>query len=545
MISEKQLLNDNVETKDREKINTKKFPVNTVSFDEEKAKYTGQTSSVQQNATLTILDASHIIGKNDQGGVNYQVLKNYTASGNDGDLITFTNAETDLNELLAKNYEINSIYNEGEKISETDFSSAANTWKYNAQPASDQHYYIFLNHITGQINADNNYGRNDLVREVTETICYQDEDGNALTDSDSKNKAVFTAAGGVDQTTGKLIQFAENGNVMTDELGNWKEVDIASADINDPHNFIWSKEVTLSAQELPQTLKDGKYEIKAVSPAASSSDLKSVMAYQVDHNTEDFTITVTYAKKEAEVTPVLNSINYIDDFDDQVLESHVFSGNVGDQVEYKSQDIINNFEKDGLVLLSNNFNDDQQTFDEDNSKYEVHFAHGVEAKDLKKQIVTKINYTDERGNRLARPIENNVEFIYHGYVDRVTGEWVSTKEVNGQLVADKVVAANWNERNTSVNNIMAKELSGYHYKTVTGFADGKIDVDLKTGTVDISNVDADSNNSDLTLIYKKNTYRDTAKLAKEVKADKKSEFKMSASGLAFMNMMTIVIPSQK
>lgn len=53
-----------------------------------------------------------------------------------------------------------------------------------------QHYFIFLNHTTDQINKDNNYGRSDLVKTVTETIHYQDENGDSIT-KDYVNQATF------------------------------------------------------------------------------------------------------------------------------------------------------------------------------------------------------------------------------------------------------------------------------------------------------------------------------------------------------------------
>lgn len=549
MISEEQLMNDDEKKTANPKVKTHadNAPLltqsnKTVSFEAKKEEYIEKAESELQRANLAVLDANHITGKGEQGNLIYQVLKNYTVSGKANDVIDFAGADSDIKAFLARNYEINSIYSEGQKIEATDYQTASQDWKFNNQTNNTQHYFIFLNHTTDQINKDNNYGRSDLVKTVTETIHYQDENGDSIT-KDYVNQATFFAAGGVDKTTGKLIQFDNNGQVLTDELGNWKEIDIADADINDPNNFVWSKEVKLHAYDLPQDL-DGNFEIKSISPEAASSDgMKSIMAYQVDHNSEDFTINVTYAVKKnvndvpAEAVVVSNQVSFVDETTGYVLETQIFEGRVGDEVVYSTKDKIAGYEKEGYVLVHSNFEDGNEVFKPVSAEYQIQLAHGVKEKNIQKVVTCLLSYADENGEKLADPIKNEVEFTYNGYVDQVNGNWVSAKDAEGKLIVDKVIKQpNWKERNASQSAILAKEIDGYRYKTLLGAADAKLGVDLKTGAVDLSNLHETSNNSDLTLIYQKTA-------AKKVVRTEQPR-RLSAQSLAFMNMITLVIPSK-
>lgn len=156
------------------------------------------------------------------------------------------------------------------------------------------------------------------------------------------------------------------------------------------------------------------------------------------------------------------SITYIDDDDNyKILDSENVSGDYNSNIFFSvsPETMIKDFERKGYVLVSSDYKPNEK-FGLKPTDYEVHLKHGVvhvtpedpvepgeainpdypggggptyplNVDQLEKTVTRTINYIYARNNM---PIENNptivqtADFKANGYIDKVTGDWVTVKE---------------------------------------------------------------------------------------------------------------------
>ncbi|MBD5430262.1 YSIRK-type signal peptide-containing protein, partial [Lactobacillus sp.] len=183
-----------------------------------------------------------------------------------------------------------------------------------------------------------------LTKDVTRTIVY-------------KGAGDKTPAS-VDQT----VKFTQSG-VLDKVTGEWTTP------------LTWSEDQTFTAQTSPKV--DGYH---VVSVDKDTTDNVNVDAATVSHDANDYTVTVTYepdAPTTPDKTPATGKVTYIDDTTNKTLKADDLNGNVGDKIDYTTQDKIQNYENEGYVLVSNDFNDGNETFQENGNNFEVHLKHGT------------------------------------------------------------------------------------------------------------------------------------------------------------------------
>lgn len=217
---------------------------------------------------------------------------------------------------------------------------------------------------------------------------------------------------------------------------------------------------------------------------------------------------VVYVKKAT------GDIIYIDDTTNTQLNSDKFSGHVGEKINYKTSDKINDYENQGYVLGSNNFKDNSATFVDGKNHFEVHFKHGVVTIDennpgspddpinkknpngpkypkdsdkVSKDITRTITYIDSEGNKV-KTFTQKAHLNAKGTLDKVTGDWID----NLTWVSDKNEFA-------SVN---APIVNGEHISNIEN--NKKLYKVDKNGNVDSYKIDENSKSGSVVVRYAKN-----------------------------------------
>lgn len=237
-----------------------------------------------EKANLHIIDIS-------DGNKN---LGDFNASGDDNTVINFNGAQATIDAYVKAGYKVNGIVqatsdpNNPTKYG-TDYASASSQWSFDDKPGVDQSFYVYLKHDYTPINPTNAFGRNDLTREVTETVHYVDEATGKPVATDYTNKVTFTGQGMVDKVTGKMLKVKSvaNGQITYDyNVDN--EIDIATAKASD---FAWSNPTTFAKATSPVI---GGYTIDAAkttpSDLADGNDIKEIANVGYDHANVEATV---------------------------------------------------------------------------------------------------------------------------------------------------------------------------------------------------------------------------------------------------------------
>ncbi|MCC4410644.1 YSIRK-type signal peptide-containing protein, partial [Limosilactobacillus reuteri] len=242
------------------------------------------------------------------------------------------------------------------------------------------------------------------------------------------------------------------------------------------------------------------------------------------------------------------TITYIDDTTGQILHVDDINGRIGTNSLYRptskefsgnseiGQDksrktkTIGDYEKEGYVLVSNNYPADGAKFTDDNQvqNFEIHFAQGVQPvtpdtptpdvpkntpenarpNALKKEVTLTVNYVNADGTEFTGKIPANAKqtITFNGlaYVNKVTGELVNAKQdANGQWIVDKnntaMPAITWTPDNGSFSAVTSPAERGYHVETVSSNADAS-----GKNVAAINGITKDSNNINITVTYAKN-----------------------------------------
>lgn len=179
-----------------------------------------------------------------------------------------------------------------------------------------------------------------------------------------------------------------------------------------------------------------------------------VEGQNVDVNTQDNTVNITY-----NADPQKATVEYIDDTDNKTVATKELNGHTGETSNYSTADEISNLEKQGYVLVSDNYPKGGLVFDNDDQQdqtIEVHLNHGTTTvtpdkpgtpgqpidptnpdgpkyptgtdKDSLQSTVTRtINYVYQNGKQAESPVNDSLHFTDTKVIDKVTGEVISDK----------------------------------------------------------------------------------------------------------------------
>ncbi|KRM32971.1 LPXTG-motif cell wall anchor domain protein [Lactobacillus intestinalis DSM 6629] len=289
-----------------------------------------------------------------------------------------------------------------------------------------------------------------IDKTITRTVHYEGAD--QYTPNDVQQPVHFTAKGELDRVTGE-----------------------------------WTKELTWSGDQTFNSVTTPKIPgYHVVSVDKDTTDNQNVDSAKISHTGSDYTVTVKYAK-DAAPTPdtTTGKVTYIDDTAQTTLKTDSLSGNVGANIDYTTQDKINNYINMGYKLVSNNFTDGKEVFNKDASKndFEVHLVHdtvpvtpdnpgtpdkpinpndprpkdeqpkyptGTSEIDLTKDITRTVHY-EGADQYTPNDVQQPVHFTAKGVLDKVTGEW--TKELT------------WSGDQT-FNSVTTPKIPGYHVVSV-------------------------------------------------------------------------------
>nr|WP_253284884.1 LPXTG cell wall anchor domain-containing protein [Lactobacillus johnsonii] len=322
-----------------------------------------------------------------------------------------------------------------------------------------------------------------IDKTITRTVHYEGAD--QYTPNDVQQPVHFTASGELDRVTGK----------WTKEL-------------------TWSEDQTFNGVTTP---KIPGYHV--VSVDKDTTDNQNVDSAKISHSGADYTVTVKYAK-DADPTPdtTTGKVAYIDDTTGSTLKTDSLSGNVGANIDYTTQDKINNYINMGYKLVTNNFTDGKEIFNKDASKnnFEVHLVHdtvpvnpdhpddknGFTKEYLDRTITRDVTYVDEQGNEMSglTPEHQETKFQGSGYLDNVTGKWVTVE--NGKITG-LAQGLTWTpDKDASFDAIAAKTADGYHVISVSGNGISGFTVG-QDGSVTAQTVNKDTPSSTIKVVYAK------------------------------------------
>ncbi|MDT9605101.1 mucin-binding protein [Lactobacillus johnsonii] len=333
-----------------------------------------------------------------------------------------------------------------------------------------------------------------IDKTITRTVHYEGAD--QYTPNDVQQPVHFTAKGVLDKVTGE-----------------WTTP------------LTWSGDQTFNSVTTP---KIPGYHV--VSVDKDTTDNQNVDSAKISHTGSDYTVTVKYAK-DAAPTPdtTTGKVTYIDDTAQTTLKTDSLSGNVGANIDYTTQDKINNYINMGYKLVSNNFTDGKEVFNKDASKnnFEVHLVHdtvpvtpdnpgtpdkpinpkdprprdeqpkyptGTGEIDLTKDITRTVHY-EGAGEYTPSDVQQPVHFTAKSVLDKVTGQWttpltwsedqtfngVTTPKIPGYHVVsvDKDTTDNQNVDSAKISH------TGADYTVTVKYAKDEVPTPIKQGTIEV------------------------------------------------------------
>ncbi|MGQ5710019.1 mucin-binding protein [Lactobacillus sp. PSON] len=193
---------------------------------------------------------------------------------------------------------------------------------------------------------------------------------------------------------------------------------------------------------------------------------------------------VVYNKDAQEVS---GQVVYIDDTDDKTLKTADFKGKVGQKIDYTTAPSIKQYEDEGYVLVSNDFKDGDEVYKSTGNDFQVHLKHGTvpvnpenpgkpdepinpndptgpkypadtEKSALTKTIIRTINYVDNSGKVISKPVTQTVDFTKSGVLDKVTGKWITP--------------LTWDPTSKEISEVTSPKIPDYHVISVSKDKDG-------------------------------------------------------------------------
>ena len=448
---------------------------------------------------------------------NNSVIKSDSVDGNMGDKITYT-TNSSISDLINKGYILVTDGFTGQ--AGDDFTSENNgkiyqvIFKHGTRPVTpenpaDPDKPVDPNNPNTPKPSNPNLSKTDLQKTITRTVEYKYEDGTQAHEP-VKQEVTFTGKGTIDLVTGNLVTVDNAGNI-TSQNGRitWNQ---------DSQNF----------DAVPAVDHDGYY-ISGVNKNNSTANVDNqsgaVSSETVTPTSQNSNIVITLTKNPDVPEAAKGTINYIDDTTGQVIESANFAGSVGEKINYTTADSIKNWEAKGYNLVSNSFKDGEEVFTNGNNEFEVHLVHATTPitpdkpgkpgepvdpanpddphkypdnyvpQDLTKTVTRDVTYVYADGSQAEEPVHQEVKFTGNGYLDLVTGEYVTVD--NGGNITGKG-KINWNPENANFDATKSIDTSKYQ---IIGIRENNTvaNVDQTTGVVAAETVTKDSNNSSIVI----------------------------------------------
>ena len=412
--------------------------------------------------------------------INADGLKTtYEATGKPGTAINF---DDDTNTIQGT---IQALEEKGYELVKNEFTSGT---KFDNDANAAQHFVVIMKHkhqdITPDQDADN------LVKDVTRTIDYQDTEGKAVNGSpDNKSSyeqhVYFVRTAVKDVVTGEILGYDLNGDA---------QVDIAPAFGN-------------QAWRAANKGADGKYtvnsdadkftEVKSQDPASlgyNNVNLPTVNGHAVSYNSPAETVHVIYSKNPQPAKEQGSiKVDYFDDTTQQALtkvgttdlgyDTHEVDS--GTNVNFSDHDAQIKALKDaGYKIVSDPTVNMPKTVGNNDLTYTIHVAHnitpvtpdhpgnGLSHDDLTKTVKETVTY-EGAGEQTPATHTASLNFSGIAYYDEVTKKWT---DVNGKELTDqdKNKAITWTaDQGNTFPVVPTPAINGYTSKVEnTDYDDG-------------------------------------------------------------------------
>ena len=411
---------------------------------------------------------------------NNSVIKSDAVDGNIGDKIDYSTASS-ITDFENKGYILVTDGFTGQAGDE--FTTENNgqvykvVFKHGTRPVTpenpaDPNEPVDPDHPDTPTPSNPNLSKEDLQKTITRTIEYKYADGTQAHEP-VKQELTFTGKGTIDLVTGNLVTVDEDGNI-TSQNGK----------------ITWNHE-SQEFEAVPAIDHDGYY-ISSINQSNSTASVDgqtgAVGTETVTPNSQNGNIVITLTRNPDVPVAAQGSINYIDDTTGQTIESANFSGNVGQKINYTTAGSIKNWEAKGYNLVSNNFKDGEEVFTDGKNAFEVHLVHATTPvtpenpgkpgepvnptnpddphkypdnyvpQELAKTVTRDVTYVYADGSQAEAPVHQEVKFTGNGYLDLVTGEYV-TVDNNGKITGKGQI--NWTPESANFDATKSIDTSKY------------------------------------------------------------------------------------
>ena len=414
-----------------------------------------------------------------------------------------------------------------------------------------------------------------LKKDVSLTVKYVNSDGSQFTGTVPANASQslnFSGEAYVSKVTGKLV------NAKQDAKGQW----IVDSSNTATPEITWTPESS-SFSEVVSPVEAGYY-LKNISSHEAGNNVEAISG--ITHTSDNVEVTVTYAPlgKMIPVDPsgkpipdaptpqfpnnpsdpskgnpgnkpevpgwtpvdpsktvnpdpsdpgknvpvpyaqvVAGTVTYIDDTTGKTLSTYdIPKGTVGSKINYSTTETINNYEKQGYVLVSNNYPTDA-VYKVSGNDYQVHLVEGVQPitpdtpptdvptgtpenaqpSALKKDVSLTVKYVNSDGSQFTGTVPANasqsLNFSGEAYVSKVTGKLVNAKQdAKGQWIVDSSNTATpeitWTPESSSFSEVVSPVEAGYYLKNISSHEAGN-------NVEAISGITHTSDNVEVTVTY--------------------------------------------
>ena len=364
-----------------------------------------------------------------------------------------------------------------------------------------------------------NLSKTDLEKSITRTVKYQYADGTPAHD-DSVQTVNFKGQGIIDLVTGNLVNVDKDGNIV-DQRGKitWD---------HDSQDF----------GNVDAINHDGYY-VSNISETGTTAQVTdtAVAKETVTPSSQNSTIVITLTKNPEAPKTQQNAQLTIRDVtpgQEQDLGSYTQPGLEGDAISFGSaQEFVQNLLNKGYVWDGASYNgtnldatnyagikfgnyDNTDDKNDISQKWVINLVHGVtpvnpdhpDDKDgytkkyLDRTITRDVTYVDEKGNEMPEltPEHQEAKFQGSGYLDNVTGKWVTVE--NGKITG-LAQGLTWTpDKDANFDAIAAKTAEGYHVVSVSGNGISGFTVS-QDGAVTAQTVSKDTPSSTIKVVYAK------------------------------------------
>lgn len=432
---------------------------------------------------------------------NNSVIKSDAVNGNIGDKIDYSTASS-ITDFENRGYVLVTDGFTGQAGDE--FTTENNgqvykvVFKHGTRPVTpenpaDPNKPVDPDHPDTPTPSNPNLSKTDLQKTITRTVEYKYADGTQAHEP-VKQELTFTGKGTIDLVTGNLVTVDKDGNI-TSQNGK----------------ITWNHD-SQEFEAVPAIDHDGYY-ISSINQSNSTASVDSqtgtVGTETVTPNSQNGNIVITLTRNPDVPVAAQGSVNYIDDTTGQTIESANFSGNVGQKINYTTAGSIKNWEAKGYNLVSNNFKDGEEVFTDGKNAFEVHLVHATTPvtpenpgkpgepvnptnpddphkypdnyvpQELAKTVTRDVTYVYADGSQAEAPVHQEVKFTGSGYLDLVTGEYV-TVDNNGKITGKGQI--NWTPESANFDATKSIDTSKYQ---IVGIKENNTtaNVDQTTGVV--------------------------------------------------------------